>query len=119
MILWEYPNLNSPLWDTGKVLSQNSSIEYAGAELHSGRGYYWKVRWWDHKGEMVESEEVGHFMTGILDPTDWTPAKWLVLFLMNLVESDAISMNMETGTLRLSIKKSTTVSLLPSASLTT
>ena len=39
-----------------------------------GRSYYWKVHWWDHKGEMAESEEVGHFMTAILD---WTPAKWL------------------------------------------
>ena len=77
VILWEHPNLNSPLWDTGKVLGQNTSIQYAGPELHSGHSYYWKVRWWDYKGEMVESEEVGHFMTGILDPTDWTPAKWL------------------------------------------
>ena len=45
--------------------------------LHSGHGYYyWKVYWWDHKGEMVESEEVGHFMTGILDPTEsWYSGK--------------------------------------------
>ena len=27
--------------------------------------------------EMAESEEVGHFMMGILDPTDWTAVKWL------------------------------------------
>ena len=26
---------------------------------------------------MAESEEVGHFMTGILDPSDWAQAKWL------------------------------------------
>ena len=53
--------LNSPLWDT---LGQNTSIQYAGPQLHSWHSYYW-----DHKGEMadLEREEVGHFMTGIID----------------------------------------------------
>ena len=77
MILWEHPNVYVPLWDTGKVLSHDTSIQYAGPQLHRGHSYYWKVRWWGHKGEMAESEEVGHFMMGILDPSDWTPVKWL------------------------------------------
>ncbi len=101
VILWEHPNLNSPLWNTGRVLGQNTSIQYAGPQLHSGHSYYWKVRWWDHKEEMAESEELGHFMTGILDPNDWTPAKWLAasdngtnvpIFLKNFaIESDKVT----------------------------
>ena len=100
MILWEHPNLNSSLWDTGRILSHDTSIQYAGPQLHSGHSYYWKICWWDHKGEMAESKEVGHFMTGILDPSDWTPAKWLAasdnvtnapIFMTNFaIESDKV-----------------------------
>ena len=77
VVLWKHPNLHSPLWDTGRVFNQDTSIRYSGPPLHSGCSYYWKVRWWDHNEEMAESEEIGHFMTGIMDPSDWTPAKWL------------------------------------------
>ena len=76
-MLWEHPNYKSPLWDTGKIFSQNTSIVYSGPQLSSGHSYYWKVWWWDHKNQMAESEETGHFMTGILDPNDWEKVKWL------------------------------------------
>ena len=38
------------MWDSGKVTSDQSiNVEYAGKQLQSRRGYYWKVRTWDQK----------------------------------------------------------------------
>ena len=69
--------LSSLLWDSGTVYSQANGIKYGGPPLESGIHYYWKVRWWDQEGKSAESEETGHFMTGILDPTQWEIAKWI------------------------------------------
>ena len=70
-------SLSSLLWDSGTVYNQANGIKYGGPPLESGIHYYWKVRWWDQEGKSVESEETGHFMTGILDPTQWEIAKWI------------------------------------------
>ena len=69
--------LSSLLWDSGMVYSQANSIKYGGPPLESGMHYFWKVRWWDQEGKSEESEETGHFMTGILDPTQWELANWI------------------------------------------
>src|SRR5437763_329958 len=39
---------NGDLWDSGKVVSENSlHVPYAGQALHSGQRVYWKVRLWN------------------------------------------------------------------------
>ncbi|KAL5517214.1 hypothetical protein EMCRGX_G002716 [Ephydatia muelleri] len=63
--------------NSGVVATANSSIRYGGPPLGSGKLYFWIVRWWDDKGRVAESREVGHFMTGVMDPRDWTSAQWI------------------------------------------
>ena len=75
--VWRDRKLSSLLWDSGTVFSQATGIRYGGPPLESGMHYFWKVRWWDQEGKSAESEETGHFMTGILDPTQWEVAKWI------------------------------------------
>ena len=71
-------NLKNIIWDSGKVLSQyQTSLRYAGPDLHTGKTYFWRVMWWDHKGEVAVSEETGHFLVGVLDPKQWEEAKWI------------------------------------------
>ena len=65
------------MWDSMKILSDKTSVRYAGPNLESGRLYFWRVRWWDHNGDMAESLETGHFMTGMMDPTSWTNIHWI------------------------------------------
>ena len=70
-------SMTSTIWDTGKVLGEIDHMRYAGPGLHSGKTYFWKVTWWDHKDRATESEEIGHFLTGVLDSNDWSAAKWI------------------------------------------
>ena len=65
------------IWDSQKVAGNENNIAYSGPSLESSRLYFWKVRWWDHNGDMAESLETGHFLTGILDPSDWNNVPWI------------------------------------------
>ncbi|MFQ6094627.1 MAG: family 78 glycoside hydrolase catalytic domain [Candidatus Bathyarchaeia archaeon] len=65
------------VWDSGKVESDESvNIEYDGKPLESGKVYYWKVRWWDDKGQVSSYSETATFETGLLSQDDWK-AKWI------------------------------------------
>ncbi|MFC5406693.1 alpha-L-rhamnosidase [Cohnella soli] len=65
------------LWDSGKVLSaQSSGIAYGGAELGSRQTCYWKVRLWDKYGNESDDSEIAVFETGLLEPEDWK-GNWL------------------------------------------
>ena len=78
VIVAEDKNLKNIIWDSGKVLSQDeTSLTYIGPPLQTGRTYFWQVMWWDHKGEVAVSEEMGHFLAAVLDPKDWDTAKWI------------------------------------------
>lgn len=66
-----------PVWDSGVMVTESTSLRYAGPPLRSGNLYFWTVQWWDHKMRAARSREVGHFMTGILDPKDWSAAQWI------------------------------------------
>ena len=57
--------------------------------------YLWQVSWWDEKGVRADSEEVGHFLTGVIEPTEWDGAKWLALPNINssVVFSKSISLS--------------------------
>jgi hypothetical protein len=70
--------LKNVVWDSGKMLDHDeTSLKYAGPPLQTGRTYFWRVMWWDHKGEAAVSEEMGHFLVGVLDPQQWEEAKWI------------------------------------------
>ncbi|MEM2704395.1 MAG: alpha-L-rhamnosidase N-terminal domain-containing protein, partial [Candidatus Bathyarchaeia archaeon] len=65
------------MWDSGKVdSSQSVNVEYAGKPLESGKVYYWKVRWWDDKGQVSSWSRTARFEMGLLKPEDWK-AKWI------------------------------------------
>ncbi|MCX8171517.1 MAG: family 78 glycoside hydrolase catalytic domain, partial [Candidatus Bathyarchaeota archaeon] len=65
------------MWDSGKVNSNRSvNVEYAGKPLESGGVYYWKVRWWDDKGQVSSWSRIARFEMGLLKPEDWR-AKWI------------------------------------------
>ena len=71
-------HLNITVWDSGKIVSCNkTSLRYAGPNLRTGKTYFWKVTWWDDKGEAAVSEETGHFLAAVLNPKDWDSAKWI------------------------------------------
>ena len=71
-------NLKNVIWDSGKVFSQDkTSLKYAGPPLKTAQTNFWRVMWWDHKGEVEVSEETGHFLVGVLDPKQWEDAKWI------------------------------------------
>ena len=64
-------------WDSGKVASgQTVHVIYGGKTLESGRTYYWKVRYWDQKGDPSGYSAVARFETGMLDRSLWK-AEWI------------------------------------------
>ena len=78
VIVGEDVDLKNVVWDSGKLLKEDeTSLSYAGPDLVAGKTYFWRVMWWDHKGEMAVSEETGHFLAAVLDPVDWDKAKWI------------------------------------------
>jgi hypothetical protein len=70
------------LWDSGafdpaNAWSQNPQslhIEYGGKELQANSTYAWKVRTWNHKGEVSLYSEPQVFRTGELSESHQTPA---------------------------------------------
>lgn len=67
----------SDLWDTGKVLSDQSiHVVYGGKPLESDRTYYWKVRYWDKDDVPSPYSSVARFDTGLFHPEDWQ-GEWI------------------------------------------
>ena len=66
------------LWDTGKVLGDQSiHVSYAGEPLGSRQACFWKVRLWDKDGKPTPWSEVARWSTG-LQPDDWQ-GSWIGL----------------------------------------
>lgn len=64
------------VWDSGKVVSANSTnIRYGGEALKPGHGYWWRVQVWDNRGKRSGWSDVATFVTGLRD-SDWT-ARWI------------------------------------------
>ena len=64
------------LWDTGKVLSNDTfGIKYAGVALKSRQDVWWRVQVWNQDGEASKWSEVASFKVG-LDASDWK-SKWI------------------------------------------
>lgn len=71
------PNGGGVVWNSGKVTSDQSlQVVYGGAELQSGRRYYWQVRVWDNKGRSSPWSQPAWWQMGLLSPGDWT-AQWI------------------------------------------
>jgi len=78
VVLAEDKEMEKIYWDTGKIrYGHQSSIEYAGPAIRTGKTYFWKVKWWDHNDVASVSEETGHFLTGVLDVKEWDNSKWI------------------------------------------
>ena len=68
---------DSPVWDSGKVLSKESAfVEYRGSKLLSRTSYWWQVMVWDEKGRASEWSDTAHWHMGILSEDEWK-GKWI------------------------------------------
>ena len=68
------------LWDSGKVSSDQSiQIPYAGKPLTARAQCFWKVRVWDHAGDVSAWSKPARWTIGLLAPDDWGGAKWIGL----------------------------------------
>ena len=63
-------------WDSGKVSSSESVINYRGKPLSSGAQLYWKVMVWDENNTPTKWSEASSWNMGLLKPSDWK-AKWI------------------------------------------
>jgi len=67
----------SPIWDTGRVDSDQSiHVVYEGPALASARRYYWQVRVWDGDGAVSDWSAPAFWEMGLLDASDWQ-ASWI------------------------------------------
>lgn len=65
------------LWDTGKVLSEQSiQLPYAGKTLASRQPCFWKVRVWDRDGKVSGWSVPASWSMGLLEASDWQ-AQWI------------------------------------------
>lgn len=55
---------NGDMWDSGRVVSSESScVEYNGSPLSNGSSYYWKVKTWDKDNNASEYSDYQQFNT--------------------------------------------------------
>ena len=67
------------LWDSGAVRSDATlHVEYAGRPLASRARCHWKVRVWDKTGRLSQWSKPATWTMGLLAPTDWDDARWIV-----------------------------------------
>lgn len=65
------------MWDSRMVRSDVSQfVPYSGKPLQSATRYYWKVRYWNHRGEVSAWSDVQWFETAFLKEDDWK-ADWI------------------------------------------
>ena len=67
-------------WDSGKIKSdQQFHIIYSGKRLQSAQRAFWQVRVWDGNGRVSAWSAPAFWETGLLEPSDWSKAKWIAL----------------------------------------
>jgi len=64
------------LWDSGKVISDDTQVPYNGRLLGSMEGCWWRVKAWDRNGDPGEFSAPAYFEMGLLQPDDWK-AEWI------------------------------------------
>ena len=68
---------DTPLWDTGRMASDNCAfITYAGPALRSRTTYWWQVMVWDENGRASQWSEPACWHMGILSQDEWQ-GKWI------------------------------------------
>ncbi|HVT35006.1 MAG TPA: alpha-L-rhamnosidase N-terminal domain-containing protein, partial [Nevskiaceae bacterium] len=68
---------SAPLWDSGRVVSADSTkLAYAGPALASRTRYWWQVQTWDANGQASAWSAPSWWETGLLAPADWS-ASWI------------------------------------------
>ncbi len=66
-------------WDTDRIESPRTyGLEYGGEGLLSVKRFFWRVRWWNARGEVSPWSEVAAFGTAFLNEKEWKP-KWISL----------------------------------------
>ncbi len=70
-------DFSAPVWDTGKVESDQSiQVEYAGPALQPRTRYYVRVKVWDNHGTESAWSDAEYWETGLLSPDEWK-AQWI------------------------------------------
>jgi alpha-L-rhamnosidase len=70
-------NSEADIWNSGKVISsQSSNVYFGGKTLVSRQDCWWQVRTWDRKGEVSEWSEPAYWGMGLLSPGEWK-ALWI------------------------------------------
>jgi alpha-L-rhamnosidase len=70
-------NEQADIWDSGKVVSdQSTQVVYHGPALSSRRRYFWKVRAWDKNHAAGPYSEPAWWEMALLSPQDWK-AEWV------------------------------------------
>ncbi len=65
------------LWDSDRVESDASlHVPYGGRELQSRMSCFWRVKFWDEKGQSSDWSEINSWEMALLQPEDWK-AKWI------------------------------------------
>ncbi len=68
---------NGDLWDSGKVMSDESNyVPYGGAPLQSLTRYFWKVRVWDENNQSSLWSRPASWVQGVTKPEDWK-GEWI------------------------------------------
>lgn len=74
---------DSPVWDSGRILSDKSVfIEYEGPALASRTTYWWQVKVWDEKGKESSWSKPASWHVGILSDDEWK-GRWIGVPWMN------------------------------------
>ncbi|WP_256759591.1 alpha-L-rhamnosidase [Cohnella sp. WQ 127256] len=70
-------NFDSPMWDSGRIESDQSVlVEYGGSEVRSRARYYFRVMVWDNYGLESDWSSASWWETGILSTEEWK-AEWI------------------------------------------
>lgn len=60
-------NNAADFWDSHKLKTRQSRIQYAGKPLTPGKLYYWKLRYWDNKREVSAFSPIASFYQSLPD----------------------------------------------------
>lgn len=64
-------------WQSGKIEeNQTFGVFYSGKALQSFTRYFWKVRVWNHNGDVSDWSQLSWFETSMMNPADWK-AQWI------------------------------------------